>query len=313
MLARRSAPRPKISASGASDRIVCLDAVAHRGDLVRVRERFARDLRRRAEAGDAGEIFRAGAMALLLAAAGDERLRHHQVGRGDERADALRTADLVRGEDQVIGRAVRDVERDAACRLHGVEHEHAAGILHDLADLARGLDDAGLVVGEMDRDERQAFRAIMRGERRAQVQRDRTRRCGRRRCGRRARRESARRSAGRDDRLPTRRASTCRISPRPMRQSGVSSVDAASVAPEVKTTWSGLALTSAATSRRASSMMRRALRPSPCTEDGLADASSAASIAVARLGQQRRARIVVEIGAIAGHFRSIRPAQRAIC
>ena len=33
----------------------------------------------------------------------------------------------------------------------------------------------------------------------------------------------------------------------------------------------------------------------------------------ARLRQQRRAGIVVEIGAVAGHFRSIRPVNRAIC
>ncbi len=80
-----------------------LDAVAHRGEFARVRQSVPRDFGRRAEAGDAGEIFRAGAVTLLLAAAGDERLRHHQVRRGDESADARGTTDLVRGEDEIVG------------------------------------------------------------------------------------------------------------------------------------------------------------------------------------------------------------------
>ncbi len=66
---------------------------------------------------------------------------------------------------------------------------------------------------------------------------------------------------------------------RPMRQSGVSSVVAASVAPEVNTTCSGAPLTSAATARREASTMRRAARPSAWTEEALAAMSKAASIA----------------------------------
>ena len=60
-------------------------------------------------------------------------------------------------------------------------------------------------------------------------------------------------------------------------------------------------------SRRASSIRRRAARPSPCTDDGLASTSSAASIAVRAAGKQRRACIVVEIGACCGHSSPNRP------
>jgi len=70
-----------------------------------------------------------------------------------------------------------------------------------------------------------------------------------------------------------------RTAPRPICQSGVSNAEAASVAPEVNTICSGLPFTSAATSRLAVSISRRAARPSAWTDDGLADMSSAATMA----------------------------------
>ena len=55
--------------------------------------------RRRAEAGDAGKIFRAGAQATFLPAAHQLRRERRAVAH-DQRARALRPAQLVRGERQ---------------------------------------------------------------------------------------------------------------------------------------------------------------------------------------------------------------------
>ena len=60
---------------------------------------------------------------------------------------------------------------------------------------------------------------------------------------------------------------------------GVSASAAASVAPLVKITFSGVAPTAAATSARAASTIARACRPSACTEEAFAAAPSAATIA----------------------------------
>ena len=54
------------------------------------------------------------------------------------------------------------------------------------------------------------------------------------------------------------------------------------------------------------SIRRRAARPSPWTDDGLASTSSAASIAARAAGKQRCAGIVIEIGACSGHSSSNR-------
>ena len=59
----------------------------------------------------------------------------------------------------------------------------------------------------------------------------------------------------------------------------------ASVPPEVNTTLRGSAATSAATFSRASSIRRRAARPSAWTEDGLPELSSAASTAARACGR----------------------------
>ena len=75
-----------------------------------------------------------------------------------------------------------------------------------------------------------------------------------------------------------------RTAPRPIRQSGVSSVDAASVAPEVKTTCSGLAPTSAATV--AARILDQAARGAALAMDRgrIGATSSAASIAARAAG-----------------------------
>src|SRR5690606_22685076 len=95
----------------------------------------------------------AGPMALLLAAAGQQRLRHHQVSRGHYGADTLRAAYLVRGKDQIVSATICNVQRNSACRLHGIEHQNATGRPYESADRGDRLNDAGLVIRGMDCNE----------------------------------------------------------------------------------------------------------------------------------------------------------------
>ena len=64
--------------------------------------------------------------------------RHHQIGRGDDGADALRAADLVRREDEEIAATLGNVERNPSRRLHGVDHQDAAAAFTIAAISATG-------------------------------------------------------------------------------------------------------------------------------------------------------------------------------
>ena len=72
----------------------------------------------------------------------------------DERADALRPADLVGRERQQIGAERIDIAGDAPGRLHRIDMQQPAGGVHDRGGLRDRLHHAGLVVGEHDRDQR---------------------------------------------------------------------------------------------------------------------------------------------------------------
>ena len=72
----------------------------------------------RAESGDGGDILGARAQPALLAAAFDQRLGDMNVTAADERASALRTAELVRGDtdrDRRQARAILQSMRPAPC------------------------------------------------------------------------------------------------------------------------------------------------------------------------------------------------------
>ena len=70
--------------------------------------------------------------------------------RADQRADALRAAELVRRQRQKIGAERIDIDRNPARRLHRIDMQEAARLMHDVGGLANRLDHAGLVVGEHD-------------------------------------------------------------------------------------------------------------------------------------------------------------------
>ena len=109
----------------------------------------------RAEGGDAGDIFRAGAKPPLLPTAADQRIgKMNIVACAHQRADALRAADLVGRERQQIGAQHGDIAIDAARRLHGIDMEQTARRMHDRRGLRDRLNDAGFVIGEHQRNQR---------------------------------------------------------------------------------------------------------------------------------------------------------------
>ena len=108
------------------------DALDHRGPLGRG------DPQRLGHADDAGDVVRAAAAVALLAAAEEERLERHAVA-DDERADALRPAELVGTDgDEVSGGGDRgDVEPHGALHRVGVEHRLGRPLGDDRGDRRR--------------------------------------------------------------------------------------------------------------------------------------------------------------------------------
>ena len=126
------------------------EPVAQGGDLLRVLVHVGAGLfqgcsHRR----DAGDVFRAAALAALLRAALDE-VREDDAAAGIEHADALRPVELVGGEAQHVDVHLIDVDLHVARRLDGVGVEQYAALMTHRADLPDGLDGADLVVGEHD-------------------------------------------------------------------------------------------------------------------------------------------------------------------
>ncbi len=119
---------------------------------------IGRHLRRRGlgggrETGDAGHVLGAGAASPLLSAAAQQRRQIDPAGY-DQRADPRRAADLVRRQGQQIGADRGDVERHLAGGLHRVAVKEGALRMRQRRDLRDRLDDAGLVVGEHNRNQR---------------------------------------------------------------------------------------------------------------------------------------------------------------
>ena len=99
----------------------------------------------------------AGPEAALLAA---DRLERRGVP-DQQRADARRPAELVRGDDDEIGVG----QRQLAGALGAIDEQQPAGRLHPRGDLGDRLDHAGLVVDRLDRDQR----PLRPGQRRVEI------------------------------------------------------------------------------------------------------------------------------------------------
>ncbi len=132
-----------------------LELVAQRREPANLCKISPRSCRRGAEARDPRHVLGAGAPAALLPAAATAAAASVTPSRTIERADARRTAELVGREAEEIDAERRHIDRDPARapapRRNGASAPWRMG---DLGRFRDRLDDAGLVVGQHDRDQR---------------------------------------------------------------------------------------------------------------------------------------------------------------
>ena len=216
-------------------------------------------LERGGEAHDHRHGGGAGPVAALLAADRFERGRVPD----QQRADPRRPAELVGGDDEEIG--VR--QRQFAGALGAVDEQQAARGLDPRRDLDGGMDDSGLVVDRLDRDQR-PLRPGQRGVEIGEVE-------GPVAPGRDlARVRDVRSTAGCSI------AETMRVPALARRRT----ISIASVAPEVKMSVP-VQPKAAAMRVRAASIAARTARPSAWAEEGFAQFSQALRIASAASGR----------------------------
>mgnify|MGYP006943196337 CR=1 FL=1 len=103
-------------------------------------------IQRRRHRGRGGHVARPGAHITLLRAAVHERL-HRRAAAAVERADALRSVELMRREREHIHVIAPHVHRDMPDRLHRVRVEHNAPLAAERANVGNGLNGAELIVG----------------------------------------------------------------------------------------------------------------------------------------------------------------------
>src|SRR5579883_98760 len=114
----------------------------------------------RSHADDEWHRQRAGSHSAFVSAAIDLRFQPHpRVFLADvERADALRSVNLVRGHTQQVDTHLFHIERKLAYSLNGIGVEQHAPFLAEAADFFNGLNGADLVVCGHDRDENRLIR-----------------------------------------------------------------------------------------------------------------------------------------------------------
>ena len=129
-----------------------LQLVAERGELGGPL-RFRRgELRRNAEADDAGDILGPCPPPPLLAAALDQGLDRNALTK-HKSADTLWSADLVRRKRHHVGAKRAEFQRQPASNLNRIAMQKTTGRVNDLSGLSDRLDRAGLVVCRHQRNE----------------------------------------------------------------------------------------------------------------------------------------------------------------
>ncbi len=149
---------PFSTASGTAA-LTCGDQVVAQGGqpLGLVGPVLGSDLHRRRERPDRRHVEGAGADIALLAAAMQHRHRLRAPGQ-QQRADADRAADLVRGDGQRGGTAGRQADRQLAGRLDGVGVKRDLMLGGELGQVGDRLHRADLVIGPHDADDRHTGR-----------------------------------------------------------------------------------------------------------------------------------------------------------
>ncbi len=155
----RRVPAPKTTASGATARrpdSAWPLSLSRRSASSRMAAQGP--CRRSSEAGGGRDVLRPGPEAPLLPAAPDQTLADlDPVRRQDHGPDPLGTAELVGGEGQDVRAGVRALDKfpqgQLAGGLDGVDMEQTSGPADQVRDGGDGLDDPGLVVGGLDRNQ----------------------------------------------------------------------------------------------------------------------------------------------------------------
>ena len=154
VLGSRLTSSPKMTACGAAALSPDFEPVAkrrHPGGLIA--PTAACSHRGRAETGDAGHVLGAGTRAALLPATLHLGVKIERIAL-DQRAGALRPADLVRGQRHQVGTERLEIAGNPAWPLHRIDMQKAARRMNEFGRLRHRLNDAGLVVGEHDRNQR---------------------------------------------------------------------------------------------------------------------------------------------------------------
>ena len=249
-----------------------------------------------AERRDRGDILGAGAAAALLSAAADQRIGEvNALVALDQRAGALRAADLVRAERQQVGAERRDVERDAARRLHGIDMQQAAVAMHDLGRLARPAGSRRSRCSPPSARRERAVRQRLSSRRCSAAEIDHAIAVDRKLLDLGRREPSARQHRRMLDRRDQQAVERPLVA-RDLRSSGDSASAFASVPPEVKMTLRASAPTSAATRSRACSIMLPRRTAFAVDRGRVPGQFQRRATSRARLGPQRRTRIPVQVG-----------------
>jgi seryl-tRNA synthetase len=132
-----------------------LETVAHAFEtgLVAVCEMLAGEFGGFAESDDAGYILGAAAPFPFLTTSHEHRRKADTLA-DEECANALRRMHFVTAETEKIDGCRLDIEVDFPSRLHGIRMNQRTGGVCQGGDFMHGGDDAGLVVGPHDGDER---------------------------------------------------------------------------------------------------------------------------------------------------------------
>src|SRR6266566_227226 len=158
VLGSRSAAAPKMTTSGEAA-LRRASSLSRSAAMRALRAKpVARCRCRRAEARDGGHVLGAGPQVALLTAALDQRIEEVKRPRSpNERADALGGADLVPGQGQKISPEGVDIAGNSTRGLDRVDMQRAARRVDYARSLRNRLNNAGLVVGKHERNERSAL------------------------------------------------------------------------------------------------------------------------------------------------------------
>ncbi len=162
VLGRRSAADPKITIPGEAASRLDFQPVPKRAHSRTGCRQFGSSRTGSSpEARDTGHVLGTGAAAALLSAAPDEG-----IGQGlghvppEQRSDALRTPDFVRGNRQKVSGKVADIAGNSPETLNRIDVQEPARLVHQAGNLGDRLNNPGFVIGQHERNQQPLSRKL---------------------------------------------------------------------------------------------------------------------------------------------------------